>query len=344
MTEMGNMGSMNMEATMGFLGENLLVNGQTHATLTVATCAYRLRLLNGSNSRIYKLAWSDDRPLTVIATDGGLLEKPLQRNYITLAPGERVELWADFSPYKPGDEIKLRSLEYTGVEAGMIMGDLLMPMESSSPLPSGAAFDLLTVRIERQEAETLTLPAQLAPLERYQMSDVVNATAPRLFELAMLNGQWLINGQQFEMEAVDPSEIVPFDMLEVWEFRNEQGVGAVENMSSGGMSGMHHSHQGASTANLGLQNPMTDFMAHPMHIHGVQFQVVERQIDPTYAAGWETVNAGFVDEGWKDTVLVMPGERVKVLIRFDQYPGRYLVHCHNLEHETMGMMRNFLVQ
>ena len=54
-----------------------------------------------------------------------------------------------------------------------------------------------------------------------------------------------------------------------------------------------------------------------------------------------SVSAGCVDDGWKDTVLVMPGERVKIVLRFDGYQGVYLIHCHNLEHEDGGMMRNF---
>jgi FtsP/CotA-like multicopper oxidase with cupredoxin domain len=50
----------------------------------------------------------------------------------------------------------------------------------------------------------------------------------------------------------------------------------------------------------------------------------------------------YVDEGWKDTVLVMPGERVKVQLKF-VHPGLFLNHCHNLEHEDQGMMRNLRV-
>lgn len=342
MAEMGDMGGMNMTTMMGFLGETLLVNGQPNATLSVAARSYRLRLLNGSNARIYKLAWSNGAPLTVIATDGGLLTAPVQRDYVTLAPGERVELWADFSQTQPGTEIKLRSLEYTGVEAGMMMGGMMMQMESAGALPNGATFDLLTVHVERPAVETLTLPAQLTTGERYALSNAVNAANPRRFELTMQNMQWLINGKAFELTAVDASETVQFDTLEVWEFVNQQGVGAQGNRSSG-MSGMHHNHQGASTGNLGMQEVMNDFMAHPMHIHGVQFQVIERQIDPAYASAWATVSAGFVDEGWKDTVLVMPGEQVKILLRFNEYAGRYLLHCHNLEHESTGMMRNFLI-
>lgn len=51
-----------------------------------------------------------------------------------------------------------------------------------------------------------------------------------------------------------------------------------------------------------------------------------------------------VDQGWKDTVLVMPGDRVKLLMRFADYPGLYLYHCHMLEHEDLGLMRNYRIE
>jgi hypothetical protein len=75
-----------------------------------------------------------------------------------------------------------------------------------------------------------------------------------------------------------------------------------------------------------------------------QHQVIERQIDPNFSAAWETLSDGFVDEGWHDTGLVMPGEHVKVLLKFEDFEGLYLYHCHNLEHEDMGMMRNYHVE
>jgi FtsP/CotA-like multicopper oxidase with cupredoxin domain len=85
-------------------------------------------------------------------------------------------------------------------------------------------------------------------------------------------------------------------------------------------------------------------MPHPLHVHGVQFRVIERRIHPSMLEAWRSVSEGYVNEGWKDTVLVMPGERVRVLMRFDGYPGLFLYHCHNLEHEDMGMMRNFMIK
>ena len=76
-------------------------------------------------------------------------------------------------------------------------------------------------------------------------------------------------------------------------------------------------------------------MPHPIHLHGKQFRVVGRS---------GVRHDGYVDEGWKDTVLLMPGERVRILTEFSDYPGLFLYHCHNLEHEDMGMMRNYFVR
>lgn len=74
---------------------------------------------------------------------------------------------------------------------------------------------------------------------------------------------------------------------------------------------------------------------HPVHVHGASFQVVSRTGGRNRTFPWET--------GWKDTVLLEDRETVEVLIRFEGYRGRYLLHCHKLEHEDMGMMSNFEV-
>jgi hypothetical protein len=65
---------------------------------------------------------------------------------------------------------------------------------------------------------------------------------------------------------------------------------------------------------------------------------------PRFAAVYQTLSSGFIDEGWKDVVLVMPGERVKLLMKFTDHTGLYIYHCHILEHEDLGMMRNYLVR
>jgi FtsP/CotA-like multicopper oxidase with cupredoxin domain len=122
------------------------------------------------------------------------------------------------------------------------------------------------------------------------------------------------------MTAVAPAEIVRLGTLQMWELVNAGGIGR-------GMMGM-----------MGMT------MAHPIHLHGEQFQVYERYSDPTTNDDWLSLKGGVIDAGWQDTVMLFPGQRVKILRRFDDFEGLFLYHCHNLEHEDMGMMRNVLVQ
>jgi FtsP/CotA-like multicopper oxidase with cupredoxin domain len=74
---------------------------------------------------------------------------------------------------------------------------------------------------------------------------------------------------------------------------------------------------------------------HPVHVHGASFQVQRRTGGRGTIFSWE--------RGWKDTVLLQDGETVEVLVRFDGFRGLYVMHCHKLEHEDMGMMANFVV-
>ena len=292
------LGNGMMDQMTGFMGDQLLVNGRPDYTLSVANRAYRLRFLNGSNSRIYKLGWEDDTPFTVIGTDGGLLERPLQRPYLTLAPAERVEVWVDFSNRPLGSEMKLVSLPF-----------------STGSFSSGQ-FSILTVQIDRKANNNVTLPEHLSTPNFFAEAD---AARTREVELAMQMGSgWSLNGRTFEMTAVSSDEIISKGSLEIWEFNNKgSGRGG---MMGGGMS-----------------------LPHPMHMHGESFKVIERKIDRNGKDAWETLSEGVVDEGWKDTVLVMPGQRVKVLRHFGDFTGLFLYHCHNLEHEDMGMMRNYRV-
>ena len=82
---------------------------------------------------------------------------------------------------------------------------------------------------------------------------------------------------------------------------------------------------------------------HPIHIHGQQFQIVSRTQANPQSSGYDTVKDGFINSGWKDTVLALPGEEIEIIKPFQDHTGLFLYHCHNLEHEDMGMMRNFWV-
>ena len=84
-------------------------------------------------------------------------------------------------------------------------------------------------------------------------------------------------------------------------------------------------------------------MPHAMHVHGLQFRVLSRSVSSRFARAYDTVEAGLVDEGWKDTVLVTPGERVRILLRFEDHTGLCLYHCHMLEHEDSGLMHNYRI-
>ncbi|RKX81284.1 MAG: copper oxidase, partial [Spirochaetes bacterium] len=75
-------------------------------------------------------------------------------------------------------------------------------------------------------------------------------------------------------------------------------------------------------------------MPHTFHVHSVQFQVLDingSPPPPEYA-------------GWKDTVLLWPGDRIRIIARFDSYKGIFMYHCHLLEHEDNGMMGQFLIE
>ena len=294
-----------MEQMTGFLGDWIMVNGMPDFVLPVSTNAYRLRILNGSNSRIYRLAWQDDRRLTIIGTDGGLLEKPLQRRYAFLSPGERLEIWADFNDDPIGFETALVSLPFDGGTAGrgMMMGRGMM---QSQRLPNGAGFTIFKLKVTKRENRDWVLPPKLSEIGPSQQDAADNFSSPKNFFLTMNHMQWSINGRTFEMEDVADDEIVRLGSREIWQFHNTGG-------------GMMH-----------MMN-----MPHPIHLHGKQFRVLERS---------GVTHQGYVDEGWKDTVLIMPGERIKILVDFDDYPGMFLYHCHNLEHEDMGMMRNYFVK
>ncbi len=299
---MGGMGGM-----MGFLGDTILVNGRPDASIEVTTHPYRLRILNGSNSRIYKLAWQDGRPLTVIGTDGGLLERPVHKDYVMLAPAERVELWADFSKDDVGTQLMLMSLAFEGSMGGMMGGGPMAAMMGNSSLAAGARFPIFKVNVARKTNARLELPERLSAVSWPRLQDAVNRAKPRTFRITMAQMQWGFNGRSFEMTAVAPNEVVKLGTTEVWEFANDSGM-------------------------------MT--MAHPIHVHDQQFQVLERR----HGAASGGVRDGYVDQGWKDTVLVMPGDRVKLLMRFADYPGLYLYHCHMLEHEDLGLMRNYRIE
>ncbi len=319
-----------MQRMQGFLGNHIMVNGQPDSVLPVETRAYRLRLLNGSNSRIYKLAWDNGMPMTVIGTDGGLLEQPEQLPYIMLGPAERREIWVDFSRQGLGTNLSLRSTTFNVSTHGMMgrgmmgggggmmgrgmMGGRRRGMMSGNSIPLGGDYPVLKVKVNKKSSVRHKLPNRLTTIKPLLIKNADNPAKPRNIELSMRHMSALLNGRSYKMNDVREDEIIPVNSLQLMAFDN-------------GYSRRH-----------GMMS-----MPHPMHLHGEQFQIVKREISSSHS-DYETVSSGFVDQGWHDTTLVMPGEKVTFLKPFNDFKGMFMYHCHNLEHEDMGMMRDFLIK
>ncbi len=277
---------------MGQFGSTQLVNGQPNYNYSAATRMYRLRLINGSQSRILKLAFDDGTPMIVIGVDGGLLESPEQKPYLLMGPGERYELWADFSTKTVGDVITLKSLTFDDFAGG---------------IGQGGEVDVMTFTIDRAEQETLALPNTLVPMG--EVYDVADITGEKVWPIVWgSSNNFLLNGLTFDMFGTVENERAPGDSLELITMTNLEG-----NIK----------------------------FAHPMHLHGRQFQIYSRSIEADGLNAYNTVKDGIVDSGWHDTFMIMPYETVQFLVRWSRHPGLFMYHCHNLPHEDMGMMRNF---
>jgi len=188
--------------------------------------------------------------------------------------------------------------------APMMSGGGGMPMmgRAANPAPRVIA----RFRVGSGAAAKSSPPARLSKFPALHLRDAVNRGRPRRIHMSMMRGQAFLNGRIFDTEAVADDERVRLGTTEVWEFVNDSP------------------------------------MAHPMHVHNLQFRVIERSDAAVGDAA--SLSAGFTDEGLKDVVLVLPGQRVKVLMKFEDHAGLYLYHCHILEHEDLGMMRNYRVE
>ncbi len=317
------------ESMMGWLGDIVLANLTPNAVHAVTPRTYRLRLLNGSNARIYRLAFvkgDTALPFTVIGTDVGLIERPESASEAFLAPGERLDVLFDAGQAQPGDEVFLKSLAFDpmenegvgnsmsgmsgmpgmGASGGAGMGPMMAGM-GTSRLALGQAFNVLKLSVTAGERIVAKLPATLSQVKPIG----TEGAAERKIELSMQMMRFLINGRSFAMHEI------AFDVKR----------GAVEIWS--------------------ISNPALG-MPHPMHLHGLSFQVLERLNSPPQLRATARFGKGRTvsDLGWKDTTLVWPGETVRVAIDFaHDFPGNqtYLFHCHNLEHSDAGMMINFRV-
>jgi len=290
--------SPNMSDIMsGYMGSSILVNGVYSPYKDVKTRNYRFRVLNGSNGRIYNLALSNGASFTVIGSDGGLLSAPQTVSSLLLGPGERADLIVNFSNYNVGTELFLESRTFS---AGATQGI--------------QSFRIMKFKVALNEKDSFTLPTALSSINPISNG---NSIMTRTFDISnegmgsmgsmggmgsmgstgtMMKGMHRINDKVYDKSRIDVT--VQSGSTEIWVFDNTLG-----------------------------SEP------HPMHIHGLQFQVLDR------SGGRNKLIS--TEGGWKDTVLLLPGEKVRVIMSFGQNKGKYVLHCHNLEHEDDGMMLQF---
>ncbi|MDH3246230.1 MAG: multicopper oxidase domain-containing protein, partial [Saprospiraceae bacterium] len=194
--------------------------------------------------------------------------------------------------------------------------EIILENTAPAPFPGfpgvGVISNVLKFVVQNEAGFTGQLPSALAEVEELQSAD---ADEERLFELFTVAGVpcegpghpvWTINGLLWDT-------ITEFPVLgstEIWTWHNQSGI------------------------------------SHPMHMHLVTFQILDRQAinEVTGVPEGPLLPPKLFEKGWKDTAHSPPGYRTRVITRFEGFTGTYSYHCHILEHEDHEMMRQFEVK
>jgi spore coat protein A len=343
---------------MECFGPFTTVNGAVWPVLEVEPAVYRLRVLNGANARTFRLVlMRDGEPdhgrIAQIGTDGGLLAAPvaLPAQGLVLASAERADLLVDFSDLAPGAELTFWNTARAPFDgsfadpatAGAADTDGLLPYpevmlirvregrRAGRPAPPVLATDIEPLDLSGCPIRAVALVEQelgdaMPPmLTLRELAEDPGAEEPVL--TLVEDGRetrWRTVATRFE------DTITFFPMLgrpEIWRFVNLTGD------------------------------------THPMHVHLDPFRVLARRpaavqvaaggLTATGTSAVVRIGEGGDDDiphdlddnerGLKDTVRVNPNEVVDIAVRFDRHAGRYMYHCHILEHEDRDMMRPFVV-
>ncbi len=312
----------------------MVVNGRTWPNLDVEKRKYRLRLLNGCNSRFLILKFDVAVPTQQIGSDGGLLSAPVAVDQILLGPAERADVVVDFSALPVGTTVKMLNVgpdePFKGFNADGTLADGEGGALPAADLNTTGQVMQFTVgrgrfRDRSRVPATLTsLPPvdPFAPTRRVtlneeesgavcfdELGNVVSAidsacvelVAPKAAVLGTLNGDGTGNALLWSAPITENPAV---GATETWEIYN-----------------------------------LTED-AHPIHLHLVQFRVLNRQ--PIGGDPSTVVLPEARESGWKDTVIAYPGQITRIQATFDR-EGLYVWHCHILEHEDNEMMRPYYV-
>jgi spore coat protein A, manganese oxidase len=301
-----------------FFGNTIVVNGRTWPFLQVEQRRYRFRFLNGCNSRFLVLKF--DHPgvdVWQIGTEAGFLPTPIRINdldvgelggALLMSLAERADLIVDFTNVPAGTSFRLLNLGPDEPFGGF-------PTPASDEASTGQVMEF---RVGPATSADTSTPPQFLQLPT--ITPLVGGTARPLALLERPSKFW-DGPEEAELGTFDPSTGMPTELEWAAPITENPAVGATEVWE--------------------LYNFTED--AHPIHIHEIHFQVVDRQ-----ALGPDNRPTGPVrppevwETGFKDTVISYPGEVTRVRGRFD-VPGLFVWHCHIVEHEDNEMMRPYAI-
>ncbi|EIS7447225.1 multicopper oxidase CueO [Citrobacter youngae] len=337
-----------MTAAVGWFGDTLLTNGAIYPQHAAPRGWLRLRLLNGCNARSLNIAASDNRPLYVIASDGGLLAEPVKVTELPMLMGERFEVLVDVSDGKAFDLVTLPVSQ---------MGMAIAPFDKPHPV---MRVQPLLITASGTLPDTLTAMPALPSLDGVTVRKLQLSMDPMLDMMGMQMLMKKYGGQA--MAGMDHGQMMGHMNNDNMGHGNmdhgNMNHGEMGNMQHGGMGNMKqdgtfdfHNANRINGLAFDMNKPMFaatkgqherwvisgqgDMMLHPFHIHGTQFRILSE--NGKAPAAHRT--------GWKDTVRVEGGVS-EVLVKFDHDAPKehaYMAHCHLLEHEDTGMMLGFTV-
>jgi spore coat protein A, manganese oxidase len=309
-------------------GDAMLANGKLLPYLDVEPTLYRFRVMNGSNGRFFRFSLRNKAEFHQIASDQGLLAAPVTLKRVTIAPAERADILIDFSSMA-GQRTELISDSFTIMQfrvapahnkAVIPTGEPSKPSAQKSDVilsgaPTGAQSKDLLLTPSQTTAARPTIPTKLHDTPRLAESSAVRTRQLTLSENmddVQRSMGMLLNNTPWHAPITEKPVL---RSTEIWELIN-----------------------------------LTDD-SHPIHLHLVRFQILDRRPIDTF----EYQSKGTLryvgpaqppapeEMGWKDTVRADPAMVTRIIIPFDGYAGRYVWHCHILEHEDNEMMRPFEV-
>jgi FtsP/CotA-like multicopper oxidase with cupredoxin domain len=274
-------------------GDKFCVNGAVQPYLNVNRRKYRFRILNTGPARVWTVTLTtndslETRPFKVIATDGNLLEHPIDANSLNIGAAERYDFILDFSGNAIGDHIYLRN-NANGTVGGT----------PPNPLPPNLANIAMEFRVVGDEPDNSQVPETLCQYPDLDLSEVVGT---RIWNFDFVGGVFQINGKIFDEHRSD-AQIVR-NTAERWILRS--------SLPAAGW-------------------------VHPVHIHFEEFRVLSRGL-PVELGGPGPQPPPPLETGRKDVIQLRGRDQVEIFMRFRDFKGKYLIHCHNMNHEDTTMM------